>query len=120
MGFLSALFGRSKSRSRSKPAKPTPEQLALQKQAVRTGEIQVGNLERQTDFQTGLFDQLMQRLNQQQTVQSNLFGSPGPPGGDPREAQRSQFQQKQQRDLAAFKRQLGGGGLSRSNPGLRL
>ena len=109
MGFLSDLFSPSKSKSKSKPAPPTANQLALQKQAIDIGALQVGNVRAQTDFQGGLFERLMSRLNREQTVDRNLFGGgPAPPG--PREGERVAFKQKQAQDLEAFKRQLSGGG----------
>jgi len=110
MAFLSKLFGSSK--SKSKPAKPTKQQLALQEQAVQVGGLQIGNIQRQTDFQQNLFAQIMASLEQRQGVNRSLFGG-APPAVTQQSTRRDEFLAKQQTDLEAFKRSLSGSDIFR-------
>ena len=107
MGFLSGLFGGGSKSSQSAPAKLTEEQVALQKQAVKIGELQTSNVQRQTDFQQNIFAQLMQSLGQRGSTQRSLFGSSAPltpigGAGVPS----TNFGQQRNDELEEFKRQL--------------
>lgn len=102
MGFFSDIFDVSPSRSKSGPAAATPQQLALQKQAVQIGERQVGNV----GLTSELFERLMGNLmrGQDRNLQSNrrLFGPPrGAASG-----RRNDFIAQQKQDLTAFKQSL--------------
>lgn len=102
MGFLSDLFDIGPSRSSSGPAAATPQQLALQKQAVQIGEKQVGNV----NLTSELFERLMGNLvrGQDRNLQSNrqLFGPPR----DVASGRRNDFIAQQKQDLTAFKQSL--------------
>ena len=124
MGFLSKVFGRAKSTSKSGPAERTEQQLALQDQAVQVGDIQLGNIQQQTEFQSNLFAQLMRGLEQRGGVDRSLFGG-APPATTQSGDRRSAFVDKQQLALEDFKKQRGGGGggasiASRPPSGLRF
>lgn len=100
--FKSATGGSAEERS-SGPAPLTQEQIDLQKQAVVTGGIQLGNLGSQTEFQQSLFGQLQSDIARDTSREQALFGGPNL-GGFPN--QRELFIQRQQEDLQRFKEDL--------------